>query len=153
MGDVARIRFVEDTAVSSRLIEAREDTTYPLIPSHTELVLPEGYLGALLSGGVQVRPVGYDRGFSKELFVDVPCDAACAEAYARSKIGSRYDWVSILDFVVPLALHTPGSFICSALMVQTLTSGAAFAGSLAKPAYLISPADLLLVLSGMVKVL
>lgn len=139
-----RLRFVEGTEFSSKLIELRENASSPLTPSHVELVTPNGYLGALLDGGVAIRPVGYDKGtFSRELFVDVPGDNDLATKYAMSKVGRPYDWAALLDYTLPLNLHLAGDYICSALMAATLLSGKAFA-SLPVPTYLISPRDLLL---------
>lgn len=147
------LRFVNGTEFSSKLIELRENTALPFAPSHVELALPEGYLGALLNGGVQLRPHGYDKGtYSNELFVDVPCaDANAGVDYAKSKLLRGYDWAAILDYAVPTNFHLDHDFICSALMADTLQAGKAFPGTLAVPTYLISPRDLLLLVSALVK--
>lgn len=139
------LRFVQGSEFSSKLIELRENTATPLIPSHVELVCPpSGYLGALLDGGVQIRQVGYDKGtFDKELFVRVPGDQALAMDYATSKVGRPYDWAAILDYALPFDLHLAGDYICSALMAATLVAGKTFY-KLPVPNYLISPRDLLL---------
>jgi hypothetical protein len=57
------IRFVQGTAFSSRLIVAQEKTAMPFTPSHVEALTPDGlwYLGAHDDGGVQKRPLGYDK--------------------------------------------------------------------------------------------
>lgn len=143
------LRFVQGSELTSKLIELRETIALPITPSHVELVVPEGYLGALLNGGVKVRPVGYDKGtYSQEAFIDVKCDVDAAIAYARSKVGRSYDWAAILDYIVPVNFNIPGDFICSALMTSTLISGKAIR-AIAAPTYLVSPRDLLLIVSAL----
>lgn len=149
----AVIRFVQGNEASSKLIVLREGSASPFTPSHVELKVATGYLGAMLQGGVAIRPVGYDKGtIAGEFFVTVPCDAAKVEAYARSKLGTPYDWKAIVDFVVPLGWNQPDDFICSSLMALALMVGGAFAGSLCVPSWQISPRDLLLTLSAITKI-
>ena len=67
--------------------------------SHIEFVLPgEGYLGARLRGGVEVRPFNYCK-TSFEAFAHIPCDdetTARILQFARDQIGRPYDWLNIL---------------------------------------------------------
>lgn len=116
-------------------------------------MVAEGYLGAHDQGGVQIRKVGYDAAsLTGEAFVDValtPEGAAAAEAYARSKIGTPYDFEAILGFVVPFAdLHENRHLICSAFMTLTAKAGGAFPFPLAKEAHTVSPLDLFFWFSG-----
>lgn len=148
-----KLRFVTGKDQVSRLILAREGamaTWVGPVPSHVELVVAGGYLGAHDNGGVQIRPAGYDKSYlAAERFVDVALpDEAAAEAYARSKIGEPYDFLAILDLAapIPLNLHESEHCICSAFGTETLTSGGA--PPFALPSYLVSPALLLFWLSG-----
>lgn len=153
MSDTVRLRFVEGMEFTSQLIEMRENTARPLTPSHVEIVVPGGYLGAVSPDGVKIRPVGYDKGtYSQEFFVDVPASPTSnAMTWAKGKIGAQYDWAAIFDFVLPVDLHIPGDYICSAFASTFLQHAGTFAGPLAVPFYLISPRDLLLVVSALVK--
>lgn len=149
------MRFVAGAYISSALIRDREGEIFPFTPSHVELVVPEGYLGAYenqvgdIPPGVRIRPVGYDLGHTlKELIFDVPCaDEDAAESYARDKIGEPYDYTALIDYVLPLDLHVPGDKICSAYGVMTLRHGKFFKCPLAVRAHAIDPRDLLLLIS------
>jgi hypothetical protein len=121
--------------------------------SHVECVTPDGkYLGAHSGTGVQARPSDYDRGtFDRELFVDLPADAAMTAAfyaYAGKHVGEPYDFAAILGFAFRLNEHDKGKVICSALMTLCLRACGYFATPLAQPAHQISPRDLLLIISG-----
>jgi len=152
-----KLRFVTGNDFVSRLILVREGpmaSWIKAVPSHVELVVAEGYLGAHDKGGVQIRPVGYDKSYlAAERFVDVALSGdgdAKAEAFARSKIGEPYDFAAIIDLaaLVPLDLHEHEHCICSAFMTETLKAGGAFSAPLALPSYLVSPSLLLFWLSG-----
>jgi hypothetical protein len=153
--DTLRIRFVRYTGVGGRIIAAREGECYPFTPTHCELALADGYLGAHFSGGVALRPVGYDAGtFDKELFVDVPCDHAKAAAWARSMVGTPYAWSALISYALPVYLQSAGYLICSSLTAESLTVGGAFKSKhLAAPGAGISPRTLLVVLSAIVPIL
>jgi hypothetical protein len=150
-----KLRFVTCSDELSALIRAREGAVaswLKFVPSHVEMVVKEGFLGAHDEGGVQIRRVGYDAAtLSGELFLDVPLTAdgnAAAEKFARARLGAPYDWEAIIDFVAPVALHEAKHYICSALMTLTVVAGKAFPGPLAKPAHAVSPLDLLFLFSG-----
>lgn len=148
-----RLRFVTCNDPVSTAIRAREGQMARWVgftPSHVELVVKEGYLGAHYDGGVQIRPVGYDAStLARELFVDVVvASEKTAEAFARGKIGTAYDWHAIVDYLLPTDFHEPGDFICSALVTGTLDKGGAFAHPLALPWHLVSPSLLLFWISG-----
>jgi hypothetical protein len=148
-----KLRFVDGGTVLSGLIKAREGVCYPFTPSHVEIVVAEGYLGAVeqLMGasGVAIRPVGYDARFKQEAFVTVKLpDEAGAEAWARSKIGTPYDWAALFDFVLPINVNEARHLICSAFALLALRTGKLWTPhQIAVPAHGISPRDLLLVLS------
>jgi hypothetical protein len=146
-----KLRFVtgnDEISAAIRLREGEMARHIGFTPSHVEIVLPEGYLGAHLNGGVRYRKPGYDSKYLEhELFVNINVpDEATAISYAKSKIGTPYDWPAILDFIMPTTLHLDDHVICSAFATLTLQHGGLFI--LAAPAHAISPRDLLLVLSG-----
>jgi hypothetical protein len=154
-----RVRFVTCSDIVSSLIRDCEGPMAPWVkftPSHVELAgfaLPDGtpgYLGAHDQGGVMIRPVGYDKAtLTGELLVDVPLpDEAAAIAFARSKIGTPYDFGAILGFLVFKDLHQDKHAICSAYVTAVLTVGKLFTGALAREPSQIDPADLLFLLSG-----
>ena len=95
------LRFVQGTELSSQLIVAQEKTAMPFTPSHVEVRTPDGcfYLGSMLDGGVQKRPVGYDRGIvAHELLLPIdttPEQDAAAWAWGEKRIGEPYDSAAI----------------------------------------------------------
>jgi hypothetical protein len=145
-----RLRFVTGNDAVSAGIRYAED----FWASHVEAVMPDGtYLGAHADGGVQARPPTYDTTWTKQLFVDLPCDDCPQfEKFLRRKIGTPYDVESIIGFVLRLDEHVPMSVICSALQVLALRSCGFFGTPLVLPAHQISPRDLLLILSGCVPI-
>ncbi len=149
------LRFVNGTDFVSRLIVAQEKTAMPFTPSHVEAITPEGtYLGAHYDGGVAERQPGYDKAWvALELVVKLdatPEQDAAFYSFLHSKIGEPYDWQSILGFLAPGHHHEFDHVICSALQTLALRSCGWFAAPLAAPAHLISPRDLLIILSGRV---
>ncbi|XWN29769.1 MAG: hypothetical protein ROR55_20030 [Devosia sp.] len=66
--------------------------------------------------------------------VDAPGDAQEAEAFARSKIGAKYDFFAILfTFVIPIRRQNPRKWLCTELVAHAV--GAPFLAHL-------SPGDL-----------
>lgn len=153
-----RIRFVTGSSTISALIRAQERTTMPFTPSHVEAVTPDGtYLGAHFDGGVMDRPADYDKAtMTNELFVELDTDLSQTNAFyafLRGKIGSPYDWKSILDFIDPFQDHHDSQHvICSALQTLALRSCGWFPAPLPVPAHQISPRDLLLTIGGRVAI-
>lgn len=153
-----RLRFVTCNDPVSDLIRDREGDMAAWVgftPSHVEIIVREGYLGAHYDGGVAIRSVGYDKAtILHELFVDVALsNEAAAEAWARHKIGATYDWRAILDYLVPENFHQRAALICSAFCTGALDNGGAFAYPPALPWHLVSPALLLFWLSGRTKII
>ena len=148
-----KLRFVTCNDIVSSLIRDREGEMARWVgftPSHVEIVVKEGYLGAHDDGGVMIRPVGYDKAaLTHELFGMIPLPQETrAEAWARSKIGASYDWRAIVDYLLPDNFHEKNDFICSALCTGALDNGGAFPYPLALPWHLVSPAVLLFWVSG-----
>ena len=160
------MRFVQGSEFASKLIVLQEKTALPFAPSHVEALTPDGgfYLGSMVDGGVQKRPVGYDAstiavdqttGKNRELLLPLdttPEQDAVIWASAGKKIGEPYDSAAIFGFVIPLHEHTLNHAICSAFWTLELRAGGWFKWPLAAPAHLIDPRDLLLIISGRMEV-
>jgi hypothetical protein len=148
------IRFVQGTALTSRLIMAQEKAAMPFTPSHVEALTPDGgfYLGAHDNDGVQKRPVGYDQAeTAHELLLTLdatPEQDAAFWKFLEARIGEPYDWRAIIGFVLPIHEHQHEHAICSALIALALRACDWFPAPLAAPAHLIDPRDLLLIISG-----
>lgn len=154
-----RLRFVAGKDDTSLLIRLQGGTCMPFTPSHVECVTPSGlYLGQHADGGMQARQPGYDKAWlDKDLFVDLPASAAqtfAFYAFMNSKIGEPYDWKAILGFATFTNEHLPNHAICSAIVTLGLRAPDVewFKWPLAKPAHEISPAMLLVMLSGMIEI-
>ena len=132
----------------------------PLCPSHVECVDPETgkYIGQHIDGGMAARNPGYDTGFRKELFVDLPAtdeQTAAFYAAARATIGQPYDWDAIFGFALPGHHHVKGDAICSARMFLFLRDVIDWFPShtpVAVPAHCIDPRDLLLMISCVIEI-
>lgn len=161
------IRFVQGTAVSSRLIMALEKTAMPFTPSHVEALVirngQRGYIGAHIEGGVMWRPEGYDKNeMAHELLLDLgaarnvvdsaPWQDEQFEKFLVSKIGEPYDWLSIGGFIIPENMHLVEHVICSALQTLALRHCLWLASPVAAAAHLIDPRDLLLMISARMEV-
>lgn len=154
-----KLRFVASNTIVSRLIIARESIAMPFTPSHVEAVSRDGtsYVGAHIEDGIRSRPIGYDaKDMTHELILDLgeplPGQEDMFHDYTEAHIGEPYDWKSIIDFALPENEHQKDHAICSAFMVLALRKCSYFLWPLAAPAHLISPRDLLLILSAEMEV-
>lgn len=152
-----RLRFVAGNDPDSRAIILRSQVCMPFTPSHVECVTPEGkYLGQHAKGGMQAREPGYDKAeLAHELFVNIDANQAQTDAFYKAvddSIGKPYDWSAIIDYALPVNFHQADHTICSAEMTLDLRKGRVWPWPLAVPAHLISPRDLLLMLSGIVEI-
>ena len=87
------LRFVNGGGFGSDLIRQAE---LGFEYSHVECQLPDGsLLGALLDGGVAIRPQGYDKGLIRsDLLVDVSVSEIAAETFytfLKAQVGQPYD--------------------------------------------------------------
>ena len=145
------LRFVRAHKLFSDLISFDER----FWATHVEAVMPDGnYVGAHFFGGVQSRTPGYDR-WVRQLFVNLPCTEAQQKAhldYLIRRLGTPYDWQSILGFAAHGDFHATHHMICSALIHMSLRQPEApwFPYPLAIPAHMTSPAILAVALSGIV---
>lgn len=152
------IRFVQGTPDDpiSWDIEARENVAMPITPSHVEMLSRDGktYTGAHIDGGIQARPIGYDKATTKaELLVDLgPENDDAAFSYMESKIGSPYDWTAIVDYLLPINWHRKNHLICSAFATLTLRKKLTLRWPIAVPAHMVNPRDLLLGLSCLMEI-
>jgi hypothetical protein len=160
------IRYVQGSEISSQLIVAQEKTAMPFPPSHVEALTPDGkfYLGSMFEGGVQKRPVGYDKGLiaidpktgkERDLLLTIdatPEQDAAFWTFLESKIGEPYDSAAIFGFIIPLHEHTLNHAICSALITLAMRICSKWPFPLAVPAHLIDPRDSLLMMSVITRV-
>jgi hypothetical protein len=155
-----RLRFVAGCDDISLAIILHSQVCMPFTPSHVECVRPSDgkYVGQHFRGGMAAREPGYDKStLAHELFVDLPATTAQTNAfyaYIESKIGAPYDWRAILDYALPVNFHSLNHAICSATMWLGLRNRTAprFPWPVTVPAHLISPRDLLLMLSTHVEI-
>jgi len=155
-------RFITGSDQISALIRDREGdmaTWVGFTPSHVEIQVKKpdgslGYLGAHFDGGIEIRDLGYDKASTThELLVTVNTpNQDAAKAWLTTKLGSTYDWLAILDYLLPENFHSRGEFICSALCTGTLERGGLFSYPIALPWHLVSPAGLLFWLSGKIEI-
>ena len=143
----------------SALIRLQAGICVPFTPSHAEALSQDGksYIGELILGGMQARPVGYDaEKILHEKIVELPASDAeetAFYAFVNSKVGESYDWTSVLSFVDPdLNLHEFNHLICSAMMTAALRACGYFPMPLVVPFHHISPRDLFLMLSSHVEI-
>ena len=120
--------------------------------------MPDGTIIGAYPDGVGIRDPGYDDAtWTHQLFIDLPCTEAqqiAHESYLRRRVGTPYDWMSIVGFAAHMDIHSTHHLICSALQHMSLRQPEApyFPWPLAIPAHMTSPAILATVLSGIVKI-
>src|SRR5579863_5477355 len=127
--------------------------------SHVDAVVPPfdaeaPLLGARLDGGVKQRPWDYEA-FPRACRVELPCSESMAGAFyafLRGELGKPYDKTAIAAFAAGRDWREPDSWFCSELQAAALEASGFFPWPLATPANKVTPADLLLVLSGLVKI-
>lgn len=155
-----QLRFVDGR---DAIADAIRNAEYGFWAIHTEALMPDGaLLGAHLDGGVQARPRDYDKGqYTRDLIVEIPVADAMAEkfhAFLRSQLRKPYDREAIVAFVAGLAgfgardWREDDSWFCSELQAAALAACGWFAGALATQFNHVTPRDLLLIVSGRVRV-
>lgn len=155
--DCITLRFVQRKDLGGWLIMLREQTCMPFIPTHVECVTPAGmYLGERRDGGMRARDPSYDKGlFSQQAFVKLPCGptvVASFYAYMSASLREPYDWKAILGFAVPWHAHLRNHAICSAKVLLGLRAANYFRWPITVPAHLVSPRDLMMILSTHVEI-
>jgi hypothetical protein len=154
------LRFCTDDSTTSALIKLQAGVCMPFTPVHVEALSRDGahYIGQHLNGGMQARPIGYDKdepGRRDEL-VTISCsedEYKQFHNYCEKHIGDSYDWKAIVSFIDLMDdIHTPRASICSAIMTLALRASNIFPWPLTVPAHHISPRDLFLIMSTHVEI-
>lgn len=155
MSDAAniRLRFVYCDDVVSEGISWFEDDFWA---THVETVMPDGtLLGAHLSGGVRARTTGYDRSnLKREEFVDLEVTQEQADkyhAFMLSQVGKPYDVEAIAGIVLRKNWRDPSRWICSELVAAGFCECGRFPDHLAVQMQHITPRDVCLIVSSMVR--
>ena len=151
-----RVRLVAGTDLVARAIRAAQ---LGFAYTHAEVETPAGYLGAHASGGVAVRPIGYDAGHVAgerllELDVEAAAETAC-RAYLADQLGKPYDFVAIADFARDAFLDArregawlePDRWFCSELVAAALVHAGVVDRALAASARHVTPQNLAFALS------
>ncbi|MGH6980467.1 MAG: hypothetical protein ACREFC_04605, partial [Stellaceae bacterium] len=125
-------------------------------PTHVDAVMPDGrLLGARLGRcgalrpGVQIRKPGYAPFVRTERVVlDVSALAEAAfHAFLEGQLGKPYDWRAILAFAVHRDWRERDAWYCSELIAAALEHARFFPRPLPSPVNLLTPRDLLLLVS------
>ena len=116
-----KIRCIEESGIVSDLIDFRELGTF----SHVEFILPEGYLGSRLNGGVQIRPFDYCTPVREAILSIVldPEDEARVLSWAKAQIGDSYGWRDVVDVAVNEEVLAPKGMDCSHFVAKALDQG------------------------------
>lgn len=153
------IRFVTQRDAASEGTRAFE---YGYWATHAEALMPDGaLLGAHALGGVEARPRDYDSGrITREEYVPIEASPEMADSFhgfLRAQIGKPYDFDAIAAFVAGGVIgernwRRPDSWFCSELIAASLCHCGFFPERLATEFNHITPRDLLLILSGRVRI-
>ena len=138
-----RIRFITERDFVSWAIRRVTFSEF----SHVEIVSEDGrsYIGAHSDGGVQERPADYCLPSFERRYA-IPCSDAQLEkimAYARSKIGTPYNFLDIVGLLFHRNLTTKGRVICSMFVyLAALEGGIQMLNVLPEYANLVTPDSL-----------
>ncbi len=115
------IRCIAESNIESGLIRYWTWDKY----SHVEFVLPEGYLGSRLSGGIQIRPFDYIKvSLEAILTLTLPTEAEDKIlSWAKDQIGESYGWKDVVDEAVHEDILKPSSMDCSHFVSKALSMG------------------------------
>jgi hypothetical protein len=121
-----KIRFINSDGFVSWAI----DTVTNSLWDHTEIETETGtWIGAHASGGVEERAADYCKP-TRERRYAIPCtdeQLAAIMQYARSKIGTKYDFEDIAGLLFRTRkLHSKGRNICSAFVLMSAFAGQLF---------------------------
>jgi len=117
-----RIRFVTSPGLVSKIINWVTSSEF----SHAEIVTESGsYIGAHSDGGVEDRPADYVEPVFERRYA-IPCteeQLAKILAYARSALGTPYNFADILGILFRHNWSTPKRVICSMFVYQCALAG------------------------------
>lgn len=118
-----QIRFVTDHDFVSWAIRKVTFSEF----SHVELVTDEGtYIGAHARGGIKERVDDPDDLPTFERRYSLPCTQAQKDkifAYARSKIGTKYNFRDIFGLLIHSNFSSPNRLICSMFVFEAALAG------------------------------
>jgi hypothetical protein len=154
------LRFCTDDSATSSLIKLQAGVCVPFTPVHVEALSRDGqhYIGQHLNGGMQARPIGYDKDESGRMDKLVPISCSQDEynafqQFCERHLGDVYDWRAIVSYIDLMDnMHTARASICSAIMTLALRAANIFPWPLTVPAHHISPRDLFLIMSTHVEI-
>ena len=137
-----RIRFITESDLLSDAIRLVTFSEW----SHVEIMTETGtYIGAHASGGVQERPANYTK-VSRERRYAIPVtDEQLAKimTFARSKVGTPYNFEDIAGLFLHHDLTQKGREICSMFVTQAaMVGGVAMLNVLQGYTNLVTPEDL-----------
>ena len=115
------IRCIAESNIESDLIQYWTWDKF----SHCEFVLPEGYLGSRLSGGIQIRPFDYIK-VTREAILTLFLPKDREEAvmtWARAQIGEGYGWKDVFDEAFHDEILKPSGMDCSHFVTLALSKG------------------------------
>ena len=116
-----KIRCIAESGIISEAVEFRSLSDF----SHVEFILPEGYLGSRLNGGVQIRPLDYCTPV-REAILSVclePEKEAAIMDWAHAQIGDSYDWKAVVDVGLNSEVLTPSGLDCSQFTSTAFSKG------------------------------
>lgn len=117
-----KIRFITESDFISDAIRL---VTFSRI-SHTEIATETGtWIGAHASGGVQERPADYCKPSIELAYILPVADSTYAKVlgFARSKIGTSYNFEDIAGLFVHHDISEHGHYICSMFVLEALMAG------------------------------
>jgi hypothetical protein len=145
-----QVRFVRGTLWDAKLIEWQTRAWC----SHCEAILPnERTLGAMLQGGVKIRPFT-DRNYRDVVRWEdwhIPCESyQCVNFYAFlcDQEGKPYDWRAIVSFAMGgRDWRNPNAWFCSELMVAALQQAGLYTPPAQIPGDRLTPRDAYLIVN------
>lgn len=118
-----KLRFINTSGFVASIIDWDTNSLW----DHAEIETDSGtYIGAHAAGGVQERPANYCTP-TRERRYAIPCSQAQLDrimAYARSKIGTPYDYADIVGLLFrDRDLNSRGRDICSVFVLMAAMQG------------------------------
>lgn len=116
-----KLRFIEGTGPISRAIEFWTWSSW----SHVDVMTPDGWLGARLIGGVQVRPWDYVTSYGKAEIWGISLDAeteARIMTYLYAQVGKPYDFGAIAGMLVRRDWKNDSKWFCSELVIASFAA-------------------------------
>ena len=132
-----KIRVIAESNIESELIRYWTWDKY----SHVEFILPEGYLGSRLNGGIQIRPFDYIT-VSLEAILTLTLSPEQEDkilSWAKAQIGESYGWKDVVDEAFHDEIMKPSAMDCSHFVSKAFAQGGFLISR--KPFFQNTPAD------------